>query len=427
MAGAGGFGLNSFMHTKKKNTAGVATAASQGSAAGSSAINPTTAKKDAANDMAAAFKASMEASKTSMEASKKKAATASANAYPPSLSLSTSTGSTSSAPVEKMVALDSPNAAIQQPAAAAPKDDGLRDAYKAVFAQQTANVDRQNALRSGAANRQAAETAAIGGYNAAQTSRAQELAAAQANSANLEAQQNLLDTGTQLAQSQQNADDDKLAALLEQYGESSPELLAAVAKSYANGEDVDFSKVFNEDGTVKTTSAAQKEMATIQDYYDVLNDPNIPDEQKATVKALIDSQYSTSKAASATASVQDTATALNTGKANYNDYSNLQVKQAADADPNVLTTLMASATKYTDRAKAIRAPIGSLANVNGTPVEIVERPFKEKSSHGDGYWIKAKAYNFKTGETKVVTLYDKDSTTGSAYKQDLQDIVNLWS
>jgi hypothetical protein len=375
-----------------------------------------------------------DAAQNSMLTASVNAAPASANAYPSSLDLSISTdratNKTSSAPVEKMVALDSPLAAIQQPkAATAPvtKNDGLRDAYKAVFAQQTTNVDRQNALRSGAANRQAAETAAIGGYNAAQTSRAQELAAAQANSANLEAQQNLLDTGTQLAQAQQNSDDDKLAALLEQYGESSPELLGAVANSYATGQDVDFSKVFNEDGTVKTSSAAQKEMASIQDYYDVLNDPNIPEEQKATVKAMLDSQYSTSKAVSATASVQDVATALNTGAADFNDYSNLQIKQAADQDESVLSALMASATKHTDRVSALRAPIGSLANVDGTPVEIVERPFKEKSSHGDGYWVKAKAYNYKTGETKVVTLYDKDSTTGSAYKQDLQDIVNLWS
>ena len=423
MAGAGGFGATPFIHRTKKNTAGIA-AASQGIASGSAAINPMTAKQDAAKAKAAALKSSMETAKTKVDQ-------ANANAYPSSLDLSISTDRTtdkiSSAPVEKMVTLDSPLAAIQQPKAAVTKDDGLRDAYKAVFAQQTANVDRQNALRSGAANRQAAETAAIGGYNAAQTSRAQELAAAQANSANLEAQQNLLDTGTQLAQAQQNSDDDKLAALLEQYGESSPELLGAVANSYATGQDVDFGKVFNEDGTVKTSSAAQKEMASIQDYYDVLNDPNIPEEQKATVKAMLDSQYSTSKAVSTTASVQDVATALNTGTADFNDYSNLQVKQAADLDESVLSALMASATKHTDRVSALRAPIGSLANVDGTPVEIVGRPFKEESSHGDGYWVKAKAYNYKTGETKVVTLYDKDSTTGSAYKQDLQDIVNLWS
>lgn len=403
MAGAGGFGANPFINRTKKNTAGIA-AASQGGASGSAAINPMAAKQDAAKARAAALKTGMETAK------------ANASAY--------------SAPVEKMVALDSPLASIQQPKAeTAPvtKDDGLRDAYKAVFAQQTANVDRQNALRSGAANRQAAETAAIGGYNAAQTSRAQELASAQANSANLEAQQNLLDTGTQLAQAQQNSDDDKLAALLEQYGESSPELLGAVANSYATGKDVDFSKVFNEDGTVKTTTAAQKEMASIQDYYDVLNDPSIPEEQKATVKAMLDSQYSTSKAVSETANTQDVATALKTGTADFNDYSNLQVKLAADHDESVLSALMASANKYTDGVSAFRAPIGSIANVDGTPVEIVERPFKEKSRHGDGFWIKAKAYNYKTGETKVVTLYDKDSTMGSAYKQDLNDIVSLWS
>ena len=307
-------------------------------------------KQASAKERAAAIKQKMETAKTNAIQNQ---AQADATAQPSSISISTY--QPNATPTEKMVLPGSPAAAVK-PTIQAPTvstDTGLRDAYKAVFGQQTANVDRQNALRSGAANRQAAETAAIGGYNAAQTTRAQELASAQANSANLEAQQNLLNTGTELAQAQQNADDDKIAALLEQYGDSSPELLAAVAKSYATGQNVDFGNVFNADGTVKTLSSAQKEMASMQDYIDVLNDPEAPDALKATIQAKLDSIYSTSKASSATASTQDVATFLKTGEKNYNDFTETQISQAADADESVLKTLLSGATKYEAAAQEI--------------------------------------------------------------------------
>lgn len=373
-------------------------------------------KQAAAKERAAALKQKMETAKTNATQNQ---AQADATAQPSSISVSTYLPNAT--PTEKMVLPGSPAAAVKSPALApvAATDTGLRDAYKAVFGQQTANVDRQNALRSGAANRQAAETAAIGGYNAAQTARAQELASAQANSANLEAQQNLLNTGTELAQAQQNADDDKIAALLEQYGESSPELLAAVAKSYATGQNADFGNVFNADGTVKTLSSAQKEMASMQDYIDVLNDPEAPEALKATIQAKLDSTYSTSKASSATASTQDVATFLKTGTKGYNDFSESQVRQAAVEDPSVLDVLKSSATKYEDRNSAMNAKVGSVALVDGAPVEILGRPYIEQSKNGDGYWVYADVYNYDTGEKKKAVLFEKDSSTSSNLGRNL--------
>ena len=93
-------------------------------------------------------------------------------------------------------------AAIQTPAATPSASNAdLKGAYKAVFDQQTAQVNRQNALRSGSATRTAQEQAALSGFaqGSDQSQRLMERSQASANAANLESQQNLLSTGSDLA------------------------------------------------------------------------------------------------------------------------------------------------------------------------------------------------------------------------------------
>lgn len=311
----------------------------------------------------------------------------------------------------KSVAQATPTASVtgyKRPAATS--NSNLSGIYKSVFDQQTAQVNRQNALRSGAATRTAQEQAAIGGYNPDQTQRLMERNAAGANTANLESQQDLLNTGSSLAQ-QQKSDDLQNAYKMIELGQSmnSPDLVSASVNSLVSGTPADYSAVFGSDGNLKTMSAFDETLAAQTELEQKLADPNLTTEQKALIKSQWDTTQSSAKAASATANIQNVATAIKTGTKPIGSFTDAQIAEAYQVDETIKTQLAAGAP---DAGKGGRQAVnaineagtGGIVVLNGSPVRVVgdwkRRATRDKSG-SRVYTITV--YNFATGQKEEVT------------------------
>lgn len=287
-------------------------------------------------------------------------------------------------------------------------NSNLSGIYKDVFAQQTAQVNRQNAQRAGAATRTAQEQAAIGGYNPAQTQRAMELSTAGANAANLESQQDLLNTGTSLAQ-QQKSDDLANAYKMIELGQNtnSPELTSAAVGSLVSGAPADYSTVFGADGNLKTMSDFDKTLASQKELEQKLNDPTLTAEQKSLIQSQWDTTQSASKAASATANTQNVATAIKTGTKALSDFTDTQISDAYRANDTIKTQMLATApdagkgglqmyTAMKDVGK------GGIVSLNGVPVRVIS-DFTQRGTDKNGSPIyRATVYNFETGMREEV-------------------------
>lgn len=285
-------------------------------------------------------------------------------------------------------------------------NSNLSGIYKSVFDQQTAQVNRQNALRSGAATRTAQEQAAIGGYNPDQTQRLMERNAAGANTANLESQQDLLNTGSSLAQ-QQKSDDLQNAYKMIELGQSmkSPDLVSASVNSLVSGTPADYSAVFGTDGNLKTVSPFEESLSAQADLDRILKSDSYTPEQKALAQSQWDATYSSSKAASATANIQDVATAIKTGTKPISSFTDAQIADAYRSDETIKVQLLSGAPDVSGGSDnmittAQKSGVGSVLAYKGSPIIVKSLPEYVGLNKNNRPIYRFKAYDIATGETK---------------------------